>query len=257
MNKTALIAGLAIAGAAAAVAAPAPAPAHNPQNIYGPEGSRWPAGTVRLFFEFDRTVPKGRWRTRIAQGATEWNRYNRRVFFEPGDPDVSRQADPTFNCPTRRPAPSIVFRAGFPSRYGTRVIGLNYLCRSDTGVPLYFRQYYNADFQFWTDPNSNGKIPRGATDLRSLAAHEMGHATGWGPHLDDDGPDAGSAKDYRSYCRSWNQQTVADDQYDPQPTDTPMTAKQTMCYAIANSQVGQRKLGAHDRGTFRAAYGPR
>jgi len=232
--------------------------AHDPSSIYGSFAFRWQPGEDRLAFGFDKSVPKGRWRTRINQGANEWNRHGRRVYFGLANPDQSRTAEPSFRCPTQRKAANIVFRAAFPEKFGA-FIGLNFVCRAEDGRrPLYFRQYYNGSYpHWWTDPNSNGRIPYNKIDLTSAAAHEMGHATGWGPHLDDDGPDAGDKKDYKSYCRSFNQQTVADDVYGPPAGATPYTAKQTMCFAIAMGQVGQRNLGNHDRGTFRAAYGPR
>lgn len=233
--------------AALATTAP-PAAAHSASTFYP---NRWLVGRDVLSFRFNKTIPKGRWRTRINQGAQEWTRHNRRVYFVSADANRSNRLAPSLKCPTNDPAPSIVFRLELKGK----AIGTNQNCIDRDGELLYFRQGYDSTFKdWWTDPNSSGKIPRNKIDLRSVVAHEMGHATGFAGHFDDDGPDSGSKKDFKSYCRSWNAQDKADDVYKPTANDTPYTARQTMCFATARGQTGQRKLGAHDRGTFRNAY---
>lgn len=249
---------VAVVLAAAGLSCIGVAQAHNPNNIYGPEATRWQPNRDRLEYEFDKSVPRGRWRARINDGAREWNRYDRRVHFvPPANPNKSRDARAQFRCPSRQPRASIIFRAPFPDRFG-RAIGLNFTCVSNDGEPLYFRQFYDSTFDdFWTDPRGNGRVPDNRIDLQSTAAHEMGHATRWGPHLDDDGPDAGDGLEFRSYCRSYIQADRPDDRYRPEPGDDPFTGKQTMCALISYGQRGQRRLGSHDRGTFRNAYGRR
>ena len=230
--------------------------AHNPRSIYHDPSLRWPAEGDQLPFMFNSTVPKGRWRTRITAGALQWNRLQRRVQFIPGDPDKSHTGAPTFKCPTKKKAPSIIYRTAFSGKR-ERYIGLNLLCRNTEGTPLYFRQLYNADTAWWTDPNSNGRIPSDRYDLWAAASHEMGHATGWGPHYDDDGPDDGGAKDFKPYCRSYENQETADDvSYTLSPGEGLYSSKQTMCYATTAGSTHQRGLGVHDRGTFSSAFGP-
>ena len=252
------LAALAVLGLAALSLLPlSGADAHNPNNIYGPPEWRWPTSRDRLEFFWHKSVPTGRWRRQISEGAREWNRYNRRVYFVPGDPGKSRTGDPAFKCPTKNPSPNLIFKVPFPQKYQD-FIGYNWRCRDRSNKLLYFRQFYNDTFtRWWTDPKGNKKIPYNKVDVQATAAHEMGHATGWHGHLDEDGPDENSRMDFKPYCRSYEGQDKADDVYKIPAGATPYTGKQTMCSILTSGTTAQRTLGQHDRGTFRNAYGPR
>jgi hypothetical protein len=76
---------------------------------------------------------------------------------------------------------------------------------------------------------ADGRKPTASrSDLRSVATHEFGHATGWSPHLDDAQP--------RSYCGN-------------------VPYQQTMCKTNYAGTTWQRTLGARDLRIFRGAYG--
>jgi hypothetical protein len=235
---------------------PAGAAAHDPNWAYG--NSRWPVGRDRLEFRFHETVRKGRFRDRISKGATEWNRYGRRVYFAPpSSSEPSTTNEPTLGCPqpSNTVRPSIVFYRHLVNGNS----GLTFVCRkASDSTPFYFRMFFESSAPWWTDPNDNRKIPYNKADLQSVASHEFGHATGWGPHYDDDADGDGDLE-YKPYCRFFNGQQTPDDK----PYEGPSTQAdiyrggQTMCHTIITGSVHARTLGSHDRGTFKAAYGAR
>ena len=238
------------------------AEAHDHTKIYGPMNT-WPTGRDRLEFRFHRSVPKGRFRDRISDGAREWNRYNRRLYFVPpadSEPSTTNTIK-EFECPERTdtPRPSIVHVAD-TKKYGADVNAVNSNCRklSDDSL-FYFRQFYD-EKDWWISSSRN--IGANRPDLQSTATHEFGHATGFATHYDEDTGDADKHPEYKSYCRLDENQTGPDNSAKNPPYRAPTQSAifaggQTMCAVSIRGSTHRRTLGAHDRGTFRGAYGPR
>jgi hypothetical protein len=243
-----------LVGVGVLVSASAIAEAHKAGWAY-PDGT-YPDARDRVEFRFHTSVPKGRWRARISNGAQEWNRYDRRlVFAPPASGEPSATTEPKFACPalSDTPRPSIVFRSA------QAAFAANFTCmKKSDGRPFYFRMFFDPTFKWWTDPNNNRKIPFDRYDVQSAATHEFGHATGWGPHYDDNPDDPEGPKVFKSYCRIYRDQTNPNDRVNgTRRQDNIFTGQQTMCSRMASGGVHLRTLGSHDRGTFRNAYGPR
>ena len=251
MLRTLLVAGLAAAALAVTTSV---AQAHSPSWAY--EFGTYPVARDSLSFRFHTSVPKGRWRSRISLGAQEWNRYGRRLTFDPPaatEPSVT--TEPTFGCPqpSNTPRPSIIFRSS------ASAFGSTFRCfKVSDNRPFYFRMFFSAKNIWWTDANNNRKIPFDRGDLQSVATHEFGHAGGWGPHYDDNPKDPNAPKVFKDYCRIFNDQTTPNDRPNGHRLQNNLyKAQNTMCSTTPKGSVHQRSLAAHDRGTFGNGYGAR
>lgn len=174
---------------------------------------------------FDPSVPGGRVRSRILNGAGRWTRLGRQMVF------VGHRRAKTFESPCPQ--------AGQPQRGVVRwksidgpggVAGRNLNCIYFDGPYKGriggFVQRYDSEENWYT---RTGRVPSNAADLWSLASHEFGHATGRAGHY---------------------------------PRSSPLCApdflgRETMCPGVVRGQARQRTLGIHDKHTFKRVYGVR
>lgn len=221
------------------------ASAHRPADVYT---SKYPRAFDDVNFYFHKSVPPGQRRGRIVDGARRWNRFHRRLFFRAHRKPVFEEAiGRQGNCnrrevrsapPGQEPASRVYWTridgASMPTGAG-KTLALNYTCqeaKKQNGFrrAIFFQMYFD-EAEPWYYRSRTGNAPSGRPDLLSVAAHEMGHATGWRFHYDDrqvDGPTS-------PVCREDG-------------------GKQTMCSTNTAGTERQRSLGAHDKHTFRSAY---
>ena len=88
----------------------------------------------------------------------------------------------------------------------------------------YFYMYIDSDESWYMGTQD---APKNDPDLWSMFTHEMGHATGWRPHLDDNA--------YTELCDNNSEQ-------------------HTMCKHQLPGTERKRTLAPHDKDTYRNAY---
>ena len=193
------------------VLAATPGGAHNASNMYN---KKW-VQNKNVPYSFTPSVPAGAWRSHVNAAAGAWNAV--------GEPMKFRNAGDVGNFEPRT-CPSTYQRNGIHLRAIDGVGGTlarTYLCWKSNGE-LY-------SFQLMFDQNDRWSIDDSPTttqsDLQSVAAHELGHATGFAGHF---GTNA-------KICANTERQ-------------------HTMCSGHRAGTTRQRTLELHDKHTFQNAY---
>ena len=185
-----------------------------------------PADNYRIDVHFNKSVPGGRTRSRIIDGAKVWNRLGRLHVFVPHRKAISNHEA----CPDRDGDVIGVVKwtriDGDPEE--NDVLATNTNCKfasgPDKGKLSGFTQVYDSAQGSWYRGTGNAKPSR--TDIWSVASHEMGHATGWRGHFKEED---------EALCPS-----------DP--------SRHTMCENTLRGTEMQRTPARHDKHTFKRVY---
>ena len=164
--------------------------AHDPAGFY--EFSYYASGNDDVPVYFDDDFPSGRAVDRVIDGAQQWTQLGRRMYFKVRtSPRVTSSAD---NAAVRCPTPEregrrvgLVHWGGIDGPSG--VVGATAVCFRNRESPQMagFRVYFDRTENWYTGTgNSRVRNRRTGTvenrqDIWSIATHELGHATGWGP----------------------------------------------------------------------------
>jgi hypothetical protein len=219
-----LLVDLIAAGALAALALGAIGWAHTGSTYYT---KKWRAGERTQNYGFGDSVPSGNFRDRVENGANQWSALAGNMQFQRGGVTVTWQYDSNCNGAGKN---SIHWGSidGPPvaGQLNTAAQTTHCTYTDDPGFLMLFRMKFDS-----ADPwyNDTGDPPSDKVDTWSLAAHEFGHATGWG---------AGGAQNH--FGDSWD---VC--------TNSP---KHTMCPSIPLGDDYWRSLEEHDRDTFNNVY---
>jgi hypothetical protein len=177
---------------------------------------RWSPASVT--YAYTPSVPTGEWRTSIDSAAVTWSNVNGSTFDYIRGTDFGADFDPTDPCGHQG-------QNGIHTRPGASggVLGTTFTCWSGSGAqPLTSMQVrFDSSDNFYTGSGTPGSSQ---SDLRSVATHELGHATGFTGHITDS-----------SLCQ-FN------------------STQQTMCTTHLAGSTWQRTLELHDEHTFTAAY---
>lgn len=193
-----------------------------------------PFYTVEVFF--DRRVPGGATRARIADGSRAWTRQRRQVIYRLHREGVEGPGSKVCPLNTDTPRGHVYWKtidgAGSPQRDR---LGYNISCRYSDGPNFNrlggFNQVYDSRQPNWY--RGTGRVPRDRIDLWSVAVHEFGHATGWRTNHY-------SKQDFNlDICNAGN------------------AGRETMCSLTYEGQGRTRTLGRHDTHTFRRVYAQR
>lgn len=186
---------------------------------------------------FDNSVPGGKTRSRIANGARVWTDQKRQVIFSVNRKGIKGKGSKVCET-TSAGRPKAVIYWKTIDGLGTAdrdTLGRTSTCRyQKKGHPLNGRigsviQTYDSK-QNWY--RGTGNVPVDRYDMWSVAVHEWGHAVGWTP-------DHYGADEDTELCSSEN------------------LARETMCALTYPGQSRTRDLGEHDKHTFKRVYGPR
>jgi hypothetical protein len=198
--------------------------AHDVDTFYT---KKWKVGERNQNYGFGSNFPEGDFRTRVHDGAQEWNALAGNMQFNRGGVDVTWQYDSPCNDPGKN---SIHWGSidGKTPANGSSTVAITTTCyyTADLSKIALFRMKFDSAEDYYT---GYGDTPSGKFDVKSFAAHEFGHATGFG---------RGGAKDH--FDPSWDVCTN-----DP---------KHTMCPSIDAGKDYWRSLEEHDRHTFNNAY---
>lgn len=188
---------------------------------------RYPAERDRAPFYFDPGFPRGRFRDRVVRASRQWNRLNGRFSFRA---HRTSRGDGIQRIPTRCTRDrindnfdSIIYWRGMDGRGGT--LARAGVCTEVGGSAQWFYMAFDRRERWYV---GRGTPPDNATDAQSVATHELGHATGFSGHFDDDRPN-------QAICPESNRQ-------------------HTMCRSNITGTTWQRGLEPHDRHTFENAY---
>jgi hypothetical protein len=226
----------ALAAACAAVAlVPASSSAHSAKLItrrWATDSSQWHVSVY-----FDGSVPGGRIRSRIRDGARVWNGQNRQVVFSvPTRRGIDGAGPKKCQQAASNKTTGVMYWRTIDGK-GTKdgdVLGVTRTCYYTGGTYkgrlFSFTQVYDSKQPNWY--RKTGNVPNDKYDLWSVTTHEFGHAIGWtGKHY---GRDNNS-----SICASNNK------------------GRETMCPLTYLGQSRQRTLGRHDKHTFKRVYAAR
>ena len=190
--------------------------------------------TVDVFF--DRRVPGGASRSRIADGSRAWTRQKRQLIYRLHRKGV--EGPGTKVCPLNTDTPKghvywkTIDGAGKPGRDR---LGYNISCRYTSGPNQGrlggFNQVYDSKQPNWY--RSTGRVPADRIDLWSVAAHEFGHSAGWRSNH------YGKRDSSLAICAPGS------------------AGRETMCSLTYEGQGRTRTLGRHDVHTFRRVYAVR
>ena len=198
-------------------------PAHDKDTFYT---KHWASGERNQDYGFANAVPTGNFRDRVQDGAQEWNALAGNMQFHRGGVDVNWSYGDACNAAGNN-------SIHYGNIDGPPVAGqLNTAAQTRhcyytdrPSILALFRMRFDEDDPWYRD---TGNPPSDRIDLWSLAAHEFGHATGFGQFGAQDHFGASSV-----YC------------------DPP---KQTMCPSTSQGSAGWRSLEDHDRHTFNNQY---
>lgn len=187
----------------------------------------YPADTTVPFF-YHSSVPSGA-KPRITEGSQQWTNVRTRHAFRP---DVAQLDDTGRDCNTEaiNARTGIVYWEGIDgsSPSGGSTVGTVSRCRSGSGSLLAFRMTFDSAEPWYMGTSTT--VPAGQPDLASVAAHEMGHATGFKGHFDD----AGSVPECARLA--------------------PTYMTHVMCKSIRQGVAQHRVLREHDTHTYKGAY---
>ena len=201
-----------------AIVIPVTAEAHEPRTYYGP---RW-RDNLSVPYRFTASVPTtpAGFRRRIIDGAKVWDALSSPFAFTRGSSDYANF--PPNRCPTRPRKNGIHYR-DIDGPQGT--LGVTITCSTASGALWSFQLVLDRDERWYT---GTGTPRTGTFDLLSVAAHEFGHATGFG-----NGGEQGHLGG--TLCSS---------------VDTAAT----MCPFLLPGTTSARSLNRHDAHTFTQAY---
>jgi hypothetical protein len=210
-NRLAL---LVVAAAACAGLLAGTASAHPPADFYK---YKWP--TTSVAYGYTPSVPTGAFRTAVDSGASQWSAVpNATLDFVHGSDFGSN-----FNYSTCSSGGNGIHYDAIDGTNG--VLGRTFTCMDGGGNITSFQTVFDTSENWYT---ATGTPSGSQADLASVAAHELGHATGFGQ---------GAPNSHFSG-------TICD----------PNSAQQTMCPAHLLGSTWQRTLEDHDQHTFAAAY---
>jgi hypothetical protein len=218
----AVLAAVLVAAAGLLTAPAAPATAHTASTYYT---AKWPTNT-NVEYGLNAGFPGGTFRDAIFDGKQDWN-----DVAGTNEPEIFWSlADDILYGNYQNPCSllsgnntNIVFWSDLDV-YSTSYLGLTLRCLSGSTITK-TSLTIDSDRTWYTGTGSPGSLP----DLWSVAAHEFGHVTGWGPHL----PTGESTT-----C--------------PSPAET--SIRHTMCATVVAGTTIMRVLAPHDWHTFQAAY---
>lgn len=227
--RRSIVVDVVLAAALAALVLGAIAAAHDASTFYT---KKWKAGERNQNYGFHDAVPGGDFRDRVEDGAQKWNPLAGNMQFQRGGVNVTWTFDST-NC--HNPGDNSIHYGNIDGGPAAQeegefnTVATTTTCHYNSDVhDLYsFRIKFDEDDPWYT---GTGDTPSGRYDLIAVAAHEFGHATGFGRGAAQDHFDRDS-----TYCK-----------------DSP---KHTMCPTISRGYNNLRSLEEHDRHTFNNAYG--
>ena len=213
-----------VAAALAAMVLGAIGWAHTGSTFYT---KKWKSGERNQNYGFASDVPTGNFRDRVENGAQQWNALAGNMQFSRGGVNVTWNFGSACNAAGNN---SIHWGAidGPPVAGQTNTAAQTTHCVY-TNEPQFlalFRMRFDSADPWYRD---TGDPPSDKIDLWSLAAHEFGHATGWG---------AGGAQNH----------------FDSGGSVCTSSPKHTMCPSIPQGESYWRSLEEHDRHTFNNVY---
>jgi hypothetical protein len=188
-------------------------PAHPELNHYREPGGHW-VGDLQVDWAFTPSVPYGNWRSRVYDGVSQWNSLGQTLNLTK-TPDYTFDFDPYAICAYSYQDNGIHRRHLPPP-----VAGRTVFCAPNQ-VMYHAQVIFDESLNWYT---GTGDAPGDSYDLWSVATHELGHLTGWGPHITE-----------AQYC----------------PNNS---TQQTMCEIYYQGTERMRTLATHDKHTFDAAY---
>lgn len=193
--------------------------AHSPAAHYP---AKWTGGTdlLPLYVGFALGNTPAISETFVVKGMEQWNNRNQSMRFDyDGQYLVNKTSS---NCPF--PGDNWVYQLALDGAENT--LATTQICyNTTTGAMLSFTITFDGS-ETWF--NGTGDAPTGQHDVWSVVAHELGHATGWFTHLDDNGA---------------NPMLCMDD-----------STQHTMCRFNYDGTERQRTLEPHDIDTFEFQY---
>ncbi len=166
-------------------------------------------------YAFTPSVPAA-FRARTEQAASQWNAVGQPMTFKRAA-DFSTNYNPYSGCQSYQR--NGIHRRSIDGGGGT--VAQTVSCVFSGTREMYsFQVVYDSGENWFTGGSGS---PGSKVDLASIAAHEMGHGTGFTGHFSS------------AYCGNGSSQ-------------------QTMCARHYLGTIHQRDLGLHDRHTFAAAY---
>jgi hypothetical protein len=185
---------------------------------------------------FDGSVPGGKTRSRVQDGAKQWTRLGRQLVFNVHRKGINGKGIHHCQSTSAGYSRGVVYWKsidGHPASGGD-ILGLTYQCYWTSGTykgkMAGFTMEFDSKQGQWY--RGTGNVPSGSIDLWSVASHEFGHASGWNRnHYKTD--------NNASICASSNK------------------GMETMCPYAYPGQSRQRTLGRHDKHTFKRVYAPR
>ena len=214
MTRNHRLALLIVAGAAMAGLAAGTADAHPAADYYK---YTWP--TTSVSYGYTPSVPTGEFRTAVDAGAAQWSAVPNATLDYVHGSDFGSNFDYS-KCSS---GGNGIHYANIDGTNG--VLGRTFTCMNGSNQITSFQTVFDTSENWYTGTGSPGGSQ---ADLTSVAAHELGHATGFGQ---------GAPNSHFSG-------TICDAN----------SAQQTMCPAHLLGSTWQRTLADHDQHTFAAAY---
>ncbi len=198
---------------------------------------KYPPPRDRASFYFDQGFPRGRFRDRVVRASRQWNKLDGRFSFRAhrSSIDDARKRVPR-KCTRERineNFDSVIYWRVMDGRsrevdgkVRNPTLARAGLCTEVGGSAQWFYMAFDRQERWYA---GRGNPPSNTADAQSVATHELGHATGFRGHYDDDVP---------------------------KPALCPVNNRQeTMCMTYYAGSAWQRGLEPHDRHTFERAYG--
>lgn len=188
-----------------------PSSAHPASNFFN---KKWVANK-NVPYAFTSSVPAGAWRSQINAAASSWNAVGEPMRFN-NVADAGNYEPRT--CPSAYQRNGVHLR-NFDGVGGT--LGRTYLCWKANGELYSFQMVFDQNDRWSVD---DSPAPN-ESDLQSVAAHELGHATGFAGHFATGSRICGN-----------------------------VASQHTMCSGHRAGSTRQRTLELHDKHTFQNAY---
>jgi hypothetical protein len=201
------------------LALPIAASAHTGSTFY--TSGLWDSTTRKSVLFYTQSDVTGNFLSRILDGAKVWENTNQTLDFDRGGTNSK-----SLVCEERAANYSVVYKGTMDGAGGT--LASTRVCR-DPYTPSKIRNFnikFDTAESWHTDTTTT--VPSTKVDLQSAAAHEFGHATGWGAHFDDvNASDPVCAND---------------------------SGQQTMCSKLSAGTARMRSLQSHDIDVFSQMY---